>query len=263
MRTGRERVLRACYSFLVPLVRLILRGGISYKEFAKLTRMAFVDVAGQDYGIRGRPTNSSRISAMTGIGRKEVRQMRALISTFDRDPRLELSPLGDVLHRWHTDPKYLSPDGSPRTLSFQTGDGSFADLVRECSRDLPLGAIKVELIRCGAVHEKPDGDLEPLRRYVVPDDVHEQLISSMVFSFRGLASTIAFNTNPTRTSSGRFERIVQSDPISAEDRDLVKKLIRERLEKYTEEIDDLFGTTTTAISSGKRVGVGLFFFEDE
>lgn len=225
--------------------------------------MAFVEVAGRDYGIRGRPTNSSRISAMTGIGRKEVRRVRTLIASFDHDPRFELSPLGDILHRWHTDPKYLSPDGSPRTLSFQTGDYSFADLVRECSRDLPLGAIKVELIRCGAVEERSDGDLIPLRRYVVPDAAHEQLISSMVFGFRGLASTIAHNCNPTRTSVGRFERIVQSDPISSEDRELVARLIRERLERFTVEIDDLFGATTTSASGGKRVGVGLYFFEDD
>lgn len=263
MPTGRERLLRACYSFLVPLARFVLRSGISYREFSELTRMAFVDVASRDYGKRGRPTNTSRISAMTGIGRKEVRRLRELVARFVNDPRLELSPLSDVLHRWHTDPDYLDANGHPRRLSLQGGSKSFTDLVRECSGDVPVGAVKVELVRCGAVQEDPDGYLRAVRRYVVPEDVDDKLVASMVFSLRGLASTIAYNTDPARVTPPRFERIVQSDPFAPEKKADVRQLLETRLAKFTEEVDDLFAKATEPDPTGERVAIGVFYYEDE
>lgn len=263
MLTGRERILRACYSFLVPLVRFVLRSGISNKEFSELTRMAFVEVARQDYGIRGRPTNISRISAMTGIGRKEVRRVQQLIETFDRDPRLELSPLSDILHRWHTDANYLTENGTPRILTLHTGNRSFAQLVRECAGDVPIGAIKVELVRCGAVREDSFGNVEAVRRYVVPEDVDDKLIASMVFGLRGLASTIAFNSDPMRSGSPRFERIVQSDPIAPDRKEEIRASLEQRLERFTEEVDDLFASSTVSVSSGERVAIGVFYYEDQ
>src|SRR5690606_32757704 len=131
-----------------PVARLLLRSGVSYREFAEISRLAFVEVAGKDFGIRGRPTNMSRVSAMTGIGRKEVRRLRELEKNFDRDLqehlRTQFNPLGDVLHYWFTDGDYLDPNGNPKPLTGR-GDGSFERLVKRCTRDLPAGAIKVEL----------------------------------------------------------------------------------------------------------------------
>src|SRR5690606_20191971 len=141
----------ACYAFMLPVARFLLRSGIGYKEFAEIARVAFVDVASVDYGIRGRPTNYSRISAMTGINRKEVRRLRLLERPLEGEQCL--SPLADVLHRWHTHPDFLDPSGAPKTLQFQ-GENSFSDLVRIAAGDLPSNAVKVELIRCGAVDRK-------------------------------------------------------------------------------------------------------------
>ena len=195
----RSRLLRACYSFLVPVARFLLRSGIGFREFAEISRIAFVEVAGTDYGIRGRPTNISRVSAMTGIGRKEVKRVRELRDEYADDPRVELSPLSDLLHHWFTDPNYLDSKGKPKTLAYRSGSNSFTDLVKRCAGDLPAGAIKVELIRCGAVTKDADGYLRAQRRHLVPEAFDEKLMTSMTFGLRGLASTIAFNTNPRRT----------------------------------------------------------------
>src|SRR6516164_9982990 len=96
---ARTRLLRACYSFLLPVARLLLRSGVSFTEFAEIARAAFVEIASNDYGIRGRQTNVSRVSAMTGIARKEVRRLRQIAGHYPDNPRVELSPLSDVLHK--------------------------------------------------------------------------------------------------------------------------------------------------------------------
>ena len=63
----KQSVLDAFLLMLRPVVRILLRYGIGYREFAEVTKTAFVDVASADFGIRGRPTNISRVAVMTGL----------------------------------------------------------------------------------------------------------------------------------------------------------------------------------------------------
>jgi hypothetical protein len=240
-----------------------LRSGISYREFSELSKIAFVDVALRDYGIRGRPTNVSRVTAMTGIGRKDVRRVRELSTQYAGDQRVAFSPLSDVLHHWYTDPRFLDSNGLPRPLPAHDGPDSFMNLVKACAGDVPVGAIKVELIRCGAVAEAPDGYLRPLRRYVVPEAFDEKLINSLAFALRGLASTIAYNTNPNRTDEARIERVVHSDPIDSTAKQAISHVLRERLVAFTEDIDNLFSRIEPCSDPTERIGVGVYYYEDD
>jgi hypothetical protein len=260
----RERILRGCYAFLVPVARFLIRSGISYREFHDVAQSAFVHVASVDYGVRGRKTNASRVAAMTGIGRRTVRAIQESIRDYDQNPRVGLSPLGDLLHRWYTDPNFKSECGSPAPLPFSGAEKSFERLVKLVAGDLPPNAVRVELLRCGALVHSSDGSLCPTRREVIPDRIDERLISSISFNLYGLASTIAYNSNPTKVGPGRIERFVQSNAISDALRDTLRKRVRTEISRFTEEIDDLFATEE---SSGvgpapSRIGVGVYYHED-
>ena len=64
------------YGVMPSICRLLLRHEIGFREFSDLAKAAFVQVATEDYGIRGRPTNISRVAVMTGLTRKEVKRLR-------------------------------------------------------------------------------------------------------------------------------------------------------------------------------------------
>ncbi len=261
--SSRTRILRACYSFIVPVARFLLRNGIGFREFAELSRVAFVDVAGKDYGIRGRPTNVSRVSAMTGVGRKEVRRIRQLKAEYMDDPRVDLSPLSDVLQRWFTDPSYLDASGNPKTLPFRKGRKTFAKLVSECAGDLPAGAIRVELVRCGAIAEDKSGRLTARRRYVVPEGADQRIVTSMAFGLRALASTVAHNMDHSK-ELGRIERFVESDPLTEAGIAGVRSQVRKRIGAFADGIDDFFSDAERGSSGGgKRIGVGVYYYEDD
>jgi hypothetical protein len=49
-----------------PLVRILLRNGVSYGTFSDLTKWMFVDVAKQEFGIKGRKQSTSRVAVITG-----------------------------------------------------------------------------------------------------------------------------------------------------------------------------------------------------
>jgi hypothetical protein len=81
----KQQVLNAFLLVLRPVVKILLRYGISFSEFAETAKIAFVDVSTSDFGIRGRPTNISRVAVMTGLTRKEVRRIRTRIEKGEVD----------------------------------------------------------------------------------------------------------------------------------------------------------------------------------
>src|SRR6202049_2906026 len=73
------QVLAAARQWLKPLVHVLVRCGVTWKDFAELAKTAYVEVATEQFGKRGRLTNVSRTAVLTGLARREVRKQRELI----------------------------------------------------------------------------------------------------------------------------------------------------------------------------------------
>jgi hypothetical protein len=71
----KNAVLVALRLALRPLVRMLLRNGVTWKESAEILKQTYVEVARTDYGVHGRPTNASRIAILTGLSRHEVKRV--------------------------------------------------------------------------------------------------------------------------------------------------------------------------------------------
>ena len=135
---------------LQPLARLFLRLGRGYREFSDLSKAAFVVVASEDYGVHGRPTNVSRIAAMTGLTRKEISRIRARIENHEAAITERATPLQEVVFAWRSTDEFLDKNGEPAALTLDGGCGSFQSLVKQFAGDIPEGAVRKELQRIGA-----------------------------------------------------------------------------------------------------------------
>jgi len=256
---------------LRPLVRLLLTGGVNHRKFSQVCKVAFVQVAAQEYGLRGRPTNTSRVAAMTGLTRKEVKKIReaGLEQVIDATPRIS-SP-ADVLHSWYTNPRYLTRDGYPRELPYADGDSSFVNLVRESGVDIPPGAVKSELKRVGAVAELPDGRLQVRQRHFLPSGLEDLILEGLYFGIRTLASTVSHNaaTAFDPSSERRFQRVVEVRVPNNYSASEIKKEVESRLSDLSIELDDALSKVSerahkkeNADGLKKSVGVGLYYFEE-
>jgi len=136
---------------LQPLARLFLHFGISYREFCELSKAAFVDVAREDFGVHGRPTNASRIAAMTGMTRKEISRIRRKIDNGEGAQTDRQSPINEVLAAWCSSDEFLDSRGQPRRLPLKGERASFESLVRQHAGDIPEGAMRKELQRIDAI----------------------------------------------------------------------------------------------------------------
>src|SRR5262245_6020193 len=148
-------LLAAYRKLLQPLVRILIRHGVSYAELAEVVKNVFVEVAERDFNLSGRRTSQSRIAILTGLSRKEVAKQKSIL---DDGGALNivsnLNRVARVLEAWHMESDFTGIYGLPLDLPFEAEAGpSFAELVRRFSGDMSPRAMLDELLRVGAVQE--------------------------------------------------------------------------------------------------------------
>ena len=263
-----NQILGAFLVVLRPIARIFLRFGIGFREFAEIAKTAFVDVASSDYGLRGRPTNISRVAVMTGLTRKEVKRLRDNLSSNEDTLPVRTTPLCVVLHRWHAEDDFLDQQGRPATLPFSGKSPSFSELVRRFGGDIPPGAMRTELKRVGAITEDEDGKLRAIRRSVVPAGKHDNLIAALAHSAYPLLATIAHNINTENQEQRWAQYTAFTRAVKGSDVRRVRRISSDRLVDVAESFDDLFIAYESLNESDNdpeqrnTIAVGVFYFED-
>jgi len=263
-----RQILDAFLVVLKPIARILLRFGIGFREFSEIAKTAFVDVASSDFGLRGRPTNISRIAVMTGLTRKEVKRLRDKINAGQHAVVVKTTPMWDVLHHWHADSEFLDADGRPAVIPFQGENGSFSRLVKRFAGDIPPGAMRTELKRVGAVLEDDQGNLQVVKRSFRPELDHESLISLLIHGVYALLTNVSHNTDPGISDERWRSRIAFTRSIRASDIPRMKRIVGDRIVEFAETVDDVFMAYETlhdsehADEETATVAVGIYYFED-
>src|SRR5713226_4278878 len=163
------QVLAAARQWLKPLVHVLVRCGVTWKDFAELAKTAYVEVATEQFGKRGRPTNVSRTAVLTGLARREVRNQRERLTEGPEALTGYVTKASLVLSAWHLDPQFLDASGKPALLELEGEGATFAALLRRCGAgDVRPSTLLRELLAAGAIGETDDGRIEPLKRVYVP-----------------------------------------------------------------------------------------------
>ena len=130
---------------LRPLVKIMLREGLTYSHFATIAQMAFVESAAKDFGEKGSKSSATSVSALTGMSLEKLKAVMIDQEQYEASELLEvINPFARVLHGWHNDRDYVGPYGFPVDLHFDTGRLNFSVLAgspcaRRFARDNPSG----------------------------------------------------------------------------------------------------------------------------
>jgi len=264
----KKQILDAFFIVLRPIAKILLRYGIGFREFAEIAKSAFVDVASSEHGIRGRPTNISRVAVMTGLTRKEVRRIRDQLEKGHHSLVVKTTPLATVLHKWNSEDEFLGPNGKPAELPFLGDEKSFSSLVKKFGGDIPPGAMRTELKRVKAIEEDVDGNLRAIRREVYPRAEHEYLVMALMHSAYALLSTIAHNTETDEEDINWAQLTAYTVDIDKVNLPTIKRISLDRLTELAGSIDDMF-IAYEQLSEGDpkpeestAVAVGLYYFEE-
>jgi hypothetical protein len=123
-------LLEACRQVLLPLATLAVERGVPYAQLDELLRGAFVEAARTAHPNVSAQRSASRISAATGLTRREV--TRLLQPPVAAEPSRS-SPATQVFSRWLTDPQLRQADGTARALPSQGSPASFESLAQSAS----------------------------------------------------------------------------------------------------------------------------------
>jgi hypothetical protein len=249
------------------VVRLLLKAGISWKEFADLSKTVYIDVATSEFGIRGRPTNASKVALMTGINRHEVRRQQEQLAATALPAPTYLGPAQRVLSGWHQDDDYCSAAGEPLPLP-ETGDApSFQDLCRRYAGDMPASALLREFRRVGAVGDAGDGRLRALMRTYIQARLDPEKILRAGSVLEDLGNTVVFDLTAPETARLRFERRAENASIDTRDVPAFQDFLELEGMAFLERVDDWLTrherNDPAARSARVRLGVGVYHLQDE
>lgn len=264
-----DQVLQATHQWLKPLIHVLLSCGITWREFAELSRTTYVEVATDNFGKRGRPTNVSRTAILTGLARRDVRKQRQLLSKAQPVLPGYVTKASLALSAWHLDADFRDKNGRPALLKMQGTGKTFAALIeRVGGADVQPTTLLKELISAGAVRKRSDGRLEAIKRDYIPHSMDEQLIRLWGTVIADVATTYVHNLTRTGKKTRRFERSAVNDrlPLSAVPE--FAKLLEKEGQAFLEHIDQWLSMQQTRSGGSRgpeetvRLGVGLYQIQD-
>ncbi len=267
----RFAVVQTCRVLLRPIASLLLKCGMTWREFAELSKGVFVAVASDEYGLNGRPTNVSRVSILTGVSRKEVVRVRTLLEQPARPLPNKTTDATRLLSGWHQDPDFLTPTGEPRVLPAEGEGASFATLSRRYGGDVPVTSMRKELERAGAITALPDGTLRAERRYFMPKRFDPQWIlnAGSMLSDLGAGITHNLDAGAVPLSSGsdsparRFIGRATNDSVDVAAMPEFEAFVEKNGQEFLERVDKWLTeheAKPTAGGARKRARLGLGVF---
>jgi len=257
----------AVLRILRPLVRILLRHGISYGTFADLAKWAYIDVADREFGIKGRKQTTSRVSILTGLSRKEVVRVRKLQKPEDRAGAERYNRAARVMAAWQREAEFLDADGQPAALPMSGKEASFGKLVRRFSGDVPARAIKDELQRVGGIEELPDGRIRLLTPAYIPRKSEREKIHILGTDVEYLVSTIDHNLQPD-VPEPFFQRKVAYDNLPREVLPQFRRLASHKAQNLLARLDrwlarhDRDSNPAVEGTGRNRAGIGIYYFEE-
>ena len=264
MRDTKETAISALRLLFRPIARIMLRAGVNWQELAEVCKATYVEVATEDFGIRGRPTNISRVAILTGLTRREVRRLRTLLEEQNPEVFNRMNYATRVLSGWYQDEEFLDKNGKPAKLQPSGKRRSFEALCGKYSGDVAPTTMLKELKHVGAVEVDTDGNLSAKTRYYMPTMMDPERMLSSGSVLEDMGYTVAYNLHRSDEEPGRFERRATNTRMPAralpEFRQFIEKEGQEFLEHVDawlseHEIDD--GDDSDSI----RLGLGAYWIE--
>jgi hypothetical protein len=247
-----------------PMVHILLRNGIAYGTFSELVRKVYVDVAFADFAPVGRKQTVSRISALTGLTRKEVKRLLELAAPDDTASQERFNRGIRVISGWVNDRRFLDSAGKPSDLPVEGKQKSFALLVKEYSGDIPTRAMLSMLEEAGSVRLTGD-KVRLVRHAFVPGSDPLDKIQVLGTDAAELIATIDHNLTAAPDKL-MFQRKVAYDNIDPAALPKLKKMTFTKAQALLEQLDRQYASSELGEYDGiggKYISLGIYYYEED
>lgn len=261
---------RAVVALLRPLVRLVLKRGMAFGQFAELVKHAYVEAAEEDFTVPGRKLTISRVAVLTGLTRKEAsRLMQEEPAVSESQARRRVNRAARVVSAWAVDRAFQDASGAPLDLPFDADEGqTFARLVAQHGADVPPRAVLDELLRVGAVVRRDDGLIHLVERAYIPAGDEAAKLDILGTDVADLIASIEHNLDPG-DGIRYFQRKVAYDNLPPDYLPALRDQLAQKGQTLLEDLNDDMARHDRDLSGEviagprRRAMVGIYYFEDE
>lgn len=268
MDATRKALLTAVLELLQPLARILLRHGVPCGSFIELAKRAYVEVAERDFPLPGKKQTGSRIAVLTGLTRKEVKQVRDSADQPVEDSVARYNRAARVISGWIRDRAYRDGWGEPMILPLEGEGATFTRLVDDHGGDVPVRAVLDELTRVGAVERLADGRIKLLQRAYVPTASTLDKMQILGRDVALLIETIEHNLDAP-AEEAYLQRKVAYNHLPEEALPMLRQLAARHGQSMLEELNAWLATqdrdaNPAAQGSGRKyAGVGVYYFQND
>ena len=260
-------MLSALRRVMRPLVRLMLRKGMTYTMITDVLKEVFVDVAHREFRLDGKVPTDSRISLLTGVHRKDVRRLRSERDTSTAELPENITLGAQLVNVWTTNPPFCSEAGQalalPRLASIG-GECSFDALVAKISTDIRGRVVLDEWLRLGIVRLDDQDYVHLEAQAFVPQKGFEEKAAYFGHNLHDHACAAVHNLSGEGLPF--FERSVHYDALTTASvdtlRDAVSQDGMQTLLAFSRLAAELENTDVPKHEERQRITVGLYFYTE-
>jgi hypothetical protein len=246
---------------LRPLVRVMIRNGVSSGSFEELVRKAYVDEAFSICQKNNQKTTISSVSAQTGLSRKEVKRLNEQDDIHNADIEQKYNRAIRVISGWSNDDDFSDASGNTKILPIDNHPNSFADLVKRYSGDIPTKAMLDLLIAAGCVDVNQD-KVKLIKQAYVPGKDSAEVIRILGTDTNELINTVDHNLSADDEDK-RFQRKVSTTALHKDAIEEFKNLSHKKSQALLEELDAWLTRNEVSTDDGdaRYVSLGIYFYE--
>jgi hypothetical protein len=260
--TVNSALARAFLRIFRPLARILIRNGISYPAMSDWAKKVYVDVAFEEFAEPGKKQTISRVSALTGLFRREVKRLHELDLEEDLPAGDRYNRAVRVISGWLNDTEFQTPTGKPASLTFEGETRSFTALARAYSGDIPARAMLTVLESADCIEETDSGKLRLIRHMYIPAGDSADKLHILGVDVAELVGTIDHNikADPAERFFQRKVSNTRLDPAAVE---AFRKFSRDKSQALLEELDAWLSdheiNEPDSGEAGQYVSLGIYY----
>jgi hypothetical protein len=265
-------LVAALERLLAPLAQLVVAKGLPYAVLDEALRSAVVATAHAAHPGLPEHRRASRVSAATGLNRREVNRLLAQQSADATVKPTSVaptrSPAAMVFAHWRATSAYRTRAGAPRVLARTGAAPSFESLASEVTRDVHPRALLEELLRLNLVaHDVGRDTVALVKANFVPRGDNQHMLQWMGANVGDhLAAAVA---NLTSSEPRHADQAIAADGLSAVSVAQVRPLLHAHWQRLSDELvpllENLIAQDAARADAGSpdtyRVRFGLYGFD--
>jgi hypothetical protein len=255
---------------LTPVAKMCMKSGMGAGELQMAAKIACIGVAAESARL-GNRLNISRIAAVTGLTRKDVRTLAGLLKSGKVTAAHEVAKqrTARVLHGWRTDPEFLDRKGSPLRLLVSGPGLTFHILVRRYGGDVTPISVLNELVRSGAVSRVAGGRVAVRKNTPRARGFGADVVTEFSARLRDLGSTLVNNIEGAK--SPIFVGFAEIKSLADDEAALFHETFSERAASLVDGVER-WRTSQSRLRAkkarskqpdGTRVGIGVYLLEQK